>query len=96
MLQRKNATSYCRDDDPLLPPTADIGDILPLFNVTHADLMPPREGEAVADVELEAFRGGQVDLSLLPLYLDHTVRHIWHIKVALVGFFIYFYVNFNF
>lgn len=30
----------------------------------------PSEGEAVADVEAEAFEGGPIDFSLLPLYPD--------------------------
>lgn len=51
----------------------------------------PSEGELIADAESEDFGGGLVDLSLLPLYLNHTVRHIWDGEVALVGFFIYFF-----
>ncbi|CAL5184956.1 unnamed protein product [Lathyrus oleraceus] len=57
-------------DDPVPPhvppPTDDV-----------ADPVSPSEGEAIADAEPEAFGGGLVDLSLLPMYPDHTVRHIW-------------------
>lgn len=67
---------------------------VPLLTDDDVDPMPPPEGEVVADAETEAFGGGLVDLSLLPLYPDHTTIHIWDGKIALVGFFI-FYLNFN-
>lgn len=78
------------------PPTIDVVDPLPPHTAPHVDPVPPPEGEAAIDAKPMAFGGGPVDLSLLPLYTDHTARHIWDIEVTLVGFFIYFYVNSNF
>lgn len=82
------------------PPTDDAPDpVLPLVPPPTddvADPVPPLKGEVVVDVEPEAFGGGPIDLSLLPLYPNHTARHIWDEEVTLVGFFFYFYINFNF
>lgn len=44
--------------------------------VDIANLMPLPEGETVVDAELKEFGRGPIDLSLLPLYPDHTARHI--------------------
>lgn len=82
------------------PPTIDIVDQLPPSSVDPlpsptVDPMPPPEGKASTDVEPKDFGGGPVDLSLLPLYPDYIANHIWDGEVALVRFFIYFYVNFN-
>lgn len=68
------------DDDvvPVSPPTDDA-----------TDPVPPPEGDTVADVEPYAFGGALVDLSLLPLYQNHIVRHILEIEVTLVGFFFF-------
>lgn len=51
---------------PLSHPTVDV-----------AEPMPPSKGKTITDVEPEAFGGGPVDLSLLPLYPNHIARHIW-------------------
>lgn len=59
----------------LPPPTVDV-----------AESVPPLEGEAVTDAKPEAFGIGLVCLSLLPLYPDHTAKHIWVGEVALVVF----------
>lgn len=48
--------------------------------------MPPQE-----------FGGGHIELQLLPLYLDHTARHIWDEEVKLVWFillnYVYYYIT---
>ncbi|XP_050915752.1 protein MAIN-LIKE 1-like [Lathyrus oleraceus] len=66
---------------PVPPPTNDVVILVSPPVPPHiddvVDPMPPPEGEAVTDVEPESFEGGPVDLSLLPLYPDHTTRHIW-------------------
>lgn len=52
----------------------------------------PLDGETVADDEPEVpqnFREGPVKLLLLPLYSDHTARHIWGEEVTLVRFIIF-------
>lgn len=72
------------------PPTNDVVVSIPPPTDDDVDPVPPPEGEVAADVEPEAFRGGTVNLSLLPLYPDHTFRHIWDEEVTLVGFFIFF------
>lgn len=81
---------------PVSPPTDDDVDHIPPHIDGVADLVPPPKGEVVVDAKPEAFGDGPVDLSLLTLYPDHIAMHIWDGEVALVGFFIYFYVNFNF
>lgn len=63
---------------PLPPPTA-----------YATEPVPPLKGGAAIDVESETFGGGHVDLSLLPLYLDHTSRHIRDGEVILVGFILF-------
>lgn len=68
------------------PPTIDAFESVPPHIADVVDPMLPLEGEDVAGAEPDAFRGGPVDLSLLPLYPDHIVRHIWDGDVALVGF----------
>ncbi|KAI5404597.1 hypothetical protein KIW84_051670 [Lathyrus oleraceus] len=59
------------------PPTDAAADPVPPPTDVATDPVPPPEGEAVADAELEAFGGGPIDLSLLPLYPIHTTKHIW-------------------
>ena len=54
--------------------------------------MPPPDSEAVEDAETEAFGGGPVELSVLPIYPDHTARHIRDGEVSLVGFILTFIV----
>ena len=82
--------------DPFSPFTTDVDNPHLPSTIVHVNPVPTPEGEVAADVVPNAFGGGLVDLSLLPLYPDHTVRHIWHEEVSLVEFFIYFYINFNF
>ena len=62
---------------PLPPPT-----------VIAVEPVPPPEGEATTDAEPKAFGGG-LDLSLLPLYPDHTAKHIWDEEVGLVRFILF-------
>lgn len=76
------------------PPTIDVANPPPPPTANDVDLMPPPEGEVVAHANPKAFGGGIVDLSLLSLYPNHTVKHIMDGEVTLVGFII-FYVNFN-
>ena len=68
------------------PPTDDVVIPVPPLTDDVANPGPPPESEFAVDAELEAFGEGPVDLSLLPLYPDHTARHIWDKEVALVGF----------
>lgn len=59
-----------------------------IVSPSAAELMPPPDGETVEDDEEDpshAFGGGHVELSLLPLYPNHTARHIWDREVKLVG-----------
>lgn len=72
------------------PPIIDVSESVPPPTTDATDLVPPPEGEVAADVEVEAFGGGPVDLSLLPLYPDHTDIHIWDEGVALVRFIIFY------
>lgn len=65
---------------PLPPPTADAAEPVP----------PPKD--EVVDVEPEAFGGVLIDLSLLPLYPDHIVRHIWDGEVVLVALLFLIYI----
>lgn len=62
------------------PPTNDVVDsdpsLVPPLTDDVVDRVPPPEDEAVADAELEAFAGGLVNFSLLPLHPDHIARHI--------------------
>lgn len=58
------------------PSTVDVSEFVSTPTGDVVDLVPPPECEAAADAGPEAFGGGPVDLSLLPLYLDHTGRHI--------------------
>lgn len=61
----------------LVPPhTIDVADPVPPPTTDDVDRVPPPKGEVVARAELEEFGGVQVDLSLLPLYPDHTSIHI--------------------
>ncbi|KAI5392767.1 hypothetical protein KIW84_060077 [Lathyrus oleraceus] len=53
-------------------------DLLPPLIVAHADPVSHPESETVADAELDTFGGVPFDLSLLPLYPDHTAKHIWN------------------
>lgn len=51
-------------------------------------LVPPYAPEGPrADESMppQVFGGGSLELSLLPLYYDHTVRHVWDGEVNLVG-----------
>ncbi|CAL5210269.1 unnamed protein product [Lathyrus oleraceus] len=64
-------------DSPVSPPTIDASKSVPPSTAIIVDLVPPPEGEDVADAELKAFGRCPVDLSFLPLYLDHIARHIW-------------------
>lgn len=49
--------------------------------------VPPQAPEGTRAVEAtQIFGGGPLELSLPPLYLDHTSRHIWDGEVILVGF----------
>lgn len=62
-----------------IPPIVDIVDAYALVSLPTTDaveLMSPSDGEVVQDAEPEAFGGDLVELSLLSLYSDHTVRHI--------------------
>lgn len=80
-----------------MPPlTDDDVDPVPSLIYDVVDPVPPLEGEATTYVKPNTFGGGPIDLSLLPLYPNYTTRHIWYGEVSLVGFFIYFYINFNF
>ncbi|XP_050919958.1 protein MAIN-LIKE 1-like [Lathyrus oleraceus] len=65
-----------RQHSPVPPLTDDVIVLVPPVT-DDVDPVRPLEGEAVADAEPWAFGGGPFDLSLLPLYLDHTARHIW-------------------
>lgn len=61
------------------PMDDDASELVPSPTANAVKLVPPPDGEAVADDESEppqAFEGGLIDLSLLPLYLDHTAKHI--------------------
>lgn len=83
--------------DPVPPATVDAADLvqppstydvdpLPPSIVDDVDLVPPLEGEIDVDAESETFGGSPVDISLLPMYSNHIVRHICDRKVTLVGF----------
>lgn len=56
-------------DDVVLPVPPPTNDVIAL-------VLPPK-GDAATDAEPEAFGGGLVDFSELPLSPDHTSRHIW-------------------
>lgn len=83
-------SSRRHQDSPVQPLTDDVVVPAPPPIDDVADLVPPPKGEDDVDVEPEAFGGGPFDLSLLPMYLDHTARHIWDREVSLVGFFSFF------
>ena len=56
------------------------------------EVIEPGSSQATEDdesVPSHAFGGGHVDLSLLLLYLNHIVRHIWDGEVKLVGFILF-------
>lgn len=59
------------------PHTTDASKLVPSLTIDVAEPTPPLDGESTEDAELEAFEGGPVELSLLPLYLDHTSGNIW-------------------
>ncbi|XP_050898643.1 uncharacterized protein LOC127105495 [Lathyrus oleraceus] len=72
-----HSSSRRRQVSPVPSITIDTIDPLPYPTVDATDLVPPPEGEADVHAKLEEFGGDPVDLSLLPLYPDHTTRHIW-------------------
>lgn len=53
--------------------------------------VPPPTVEDDELVSPQAFGGGPLGLSMLPLYPYHTVRHIWGGEVKLVGFILFYY-----
>ncbi|CAL5200862.1 unnamed protein product [Lathyrus oleraceus] len=78
------SSSRMRQVSPVPPPTDDVADSVsppispPNDDDDDVDPVPALEGEGVAaDAEPEAFGGSPVDLSLLPLYSDHTSKHTW-------------------
>lgn len=69
------------------PPTDETSDLVPPPIDEVIKPMPPLIDEIVEDDDPpQALGGGPVELSLLPLYPDHTSRHIWDGEVILVGF----------
>lgn len=58
---------------PVPPPKDDTSEPVPPPAANADELVSPLDGE---DAELEPFRGGPIELSLLPLYPYHTIRHI--------------------
>lgn len=66
-------------DDESVPPQADeAGKPKPSQVVEAEKPVPPQE-----------FGGGPIELSLLPLYLNHTSIHMWDREVKLVGFILF-------
>lgn len=74
---------------PEAPPTADSADASKPVPPPTDEPVPSPTGETAEETEPEAFGEGPVKLSLLPLYPNHTVRHIWDRELELVGL-IYF------
>lgn len=62
---------------------------MPPHTADVVESVPPPKDEAVADAKPEAFGEGPVDLSLLPLYPDHNVKHICDREVTLVVFILF-------
>lgn len=56
--------------------TTDVFELVSLPTIDVVESVPPPNGEAAQDVELKAFGGDSVELSLLSLYADHTARLI--------------------
>ncbi|XP_050906099.1 uncharacterized protein LOC127119812 [Lathyrus oleraceus] len=65
------------------PPTTDTGDDserVPPPTTDVVESVPPLNSEVT---DPKAFRGDPIDLSLLPIYPDHTVIHIWDREMTL-------------
>ena len=58
------------------PPTVDALESVSPTSTDIIDLVPPSKDEAATDAESKAFGVSPVDLSLPPLYLYYTARHI--------------------
>lgn len=79
-------------ETPVPPLTYDASELVPPPTTNAVELVPPPDGE-VADATKpktpQAFVECLIELSLLPLYPDHTTRHIWDGKVTLVVFILF-------
>ncbi|CAL5201869.1 unnamed protein product [Lathyrus oleraceus] len=64
-------------DSPMSPPTVDNVEFVSPSTADVVNPVSPPKGDVVADIKAKAFGRGLVDLSLLPLYPNHTGRHIW-------------------
>lgn len=77
------------------PPNDDASEPMPPLVDEVVEPFPSPNGEAgevAEDNELEPpqeFGRGHVELSMLSLYPDHNVRHIWDGEVTLVGFILF-------
>lgn len=56
------------------PPTVDTYESVSPSTADAAKLVPSSDGE---DAESKEFGEGPVELSLFPIYQDHTTKHIW-------------------
>lgn len=77
---------------PEAPPTAyiiDPSELVSPSTVYVVEHVPHPIGEDDEDAKLEEFGGDPIELSLLPLYPDHTSKHIWDKEVELNGFILF-------
>lgn len=74
---------------PVSPPMYDASELVPPPATDVTKIVPPPDCETTADDDPEppqAFGGGPIELSLLPLYPDHVAKHIWDGEVTLAEF----------